>query len=335
LIVAALEFFPVIGNVTDQIALRILEDALADMCAYTPIERGKFVKIVAVEPPRVEEASIHGRSHFDVALDANTKAKKARILSDGEQRALSIACFLAEVGRTLGNHGIIVDDPVSSLDHLRLRTVAQRLVQEAANGRQVIIFTHNLVFFQEVRNAASRRAAQVPVTTHLIAKKEDGSFGLIYEGDVPWEAQRGRDRVPTLRHRIAAIPDGLDEQSPRYRQYATDFYASLRETWERLVEELLFCGVVERYAPGVKNLSLKGVSVSDDDYRKVHAAISRASELSGHDAAAGRQIAMPDKPAMVADLQTLIEYERELRRRSDQLARRRRVLEQAPEGRML
>jgi hypothetical protein len=223
LIVAALEFFPVIGNVTDQIALRILEDALADMCAYTPIERGKFVKIVAVEPPRVEEASIHGRSHFDVALDANTKAKKARILSDGEQRALSIACFLAEVGRTLGNHGIIVDDPVSSLDHLRLRTVAQRLVQEAANGRQVIIFTHNLVFFQEVRNAASRRAAQVPVTTHLIAKKEDGSFGLIYEGDVPWEAQRVRDRVPTLRHRIAAIPDGLDEQSPRYRQYPPTF----------------------------------------------------------------------------------------------------------------
>jgi len=93
--------------------------------------------------------------------------------------------------------------------------------------------------------------------------------------------------------------------------------------------------VVERYAPGVKTLSLKGVSVSDEDYRKIHAAMSRVSELSGHDAAAGRQIAMPDKAEMSKDLQALTDYMKALRVRRSQLEEQRKALETAPEGRMI
>ncbi len=47
-------------------------------------------------------------------------------------------------------HGIVVDDPVSSLDHARMEAVAKRLVKEAKADRQVIIFTHNLFFHHAV-----------------------------------------------------------------------------------------------------------------------------------------------------------------------------------------
>jgi hypothetical protein len=97
-------------------------------------------------PFRFDEASDRGRNYFDMVLDTPRQANKARVLSEGEQRALGIACFFAEMKRIPGTHGIIVDDPVSSLDHQRLRKVAQRLVAEAATGRQVVIFTHHLVF---------------------------------------------------------------------------------------------------------------------------------------------------------------------------------------------
>ena len=68
------------------------------------------------------------------------------MLSEGEQRALGLACFLADAVGQPVKHGIIVDDPVSSLDHVRLRRVANRLVREAASGRQVIIFTQIFCF---------------------------------------------------------------------------------------------------------------------------------------------------------------------------------------------
>ena len=44
----------------------------------------------------------------------------AAILSEGEQRALSIACFFAESHVAGRKSAIIFDDPVTSLDHKRL-----------------------------------------------------------------------------------------------------------------------------------------------------------------------------------------------------------------------
>ena len=70
----------------------------------------------------------------------------------------------------------------------------------------------------------------------------------------------------------------------RSRTFCTD----LRETWERLVEEVLLGKVVERFNSDVKTQSLKGVVVDDDDYVKIYWAMKRASERSGHDMASAR-----------------------------------------------
>ena len=99
-------------------------------------------------PLLINDSSRKGGSGFTVALGAQGRVANREILSEGEQRALGLACFLADIGRQPVKHGIIIDDPVSSLDHIRLRRVAARLVEEAALGRQVIVFTHNLVFFR-------------------------------------------------------------------------------------------------------------------------------------------------------------------------------------------
>ena len=80
-------------------------------------------------------------SIIEIALDARQRvANNSEILSEGEQRALALACFLAELQEIGSDHGIIVDDPVSSLDHSRMSAVAERLTEEASNGRQVVVF---------------------------------------------------------------------------------------------------------------------------------------------------------------------------------------------------
>lgn len=63
------------------------------------------------------------------------------ILSEGEQKAVGLAMFFAEISD--GNYPIILDDPVTSLDHEIASMVAQRLLNF---NNQVIVFCHNRLF---------------------------------------------------------------------------------------------------------------------------------------------------------------------------------------------
>ncbi|UFW85941.1 AAA family ATPase [Bradyrhizobium barranii] len=106
-------------------------------------------------PLKLADRGEVGKSKVQIGLEAQQKVgKNSDILSEGEKRALALAGFLAELKEVGARHGIVVDDPVSSLDHARMEAVAKRLVKEAAAGRQVIIITHNLFFHYAVLEAA-------------------------------------------------------------------------------------------------------------------------------------------------------------------------------------
>jgi wobble nucleotide-excising tRNase len=68
-----------------------------------------------------------------------------KVVSEGEQRCLSIVAFFAELSTADDPSGIVFDDPVSSLDYKWREGVARRLVEQAKT-RQVIVFTHDVVF---------------------------------------------------------------------------------------------------------------------------------------------------------------------------------------------
>lgn len=259
-------------------------------------------------PFKFADASERGASYFEMRLATDKKAKKARILSEGEQRALSLACFLAESHVAGKRSGIILDDPVTSLDHGRVRRVSRRLVEEAAKGRQIIVFTHNLVFYHELMLASVDRAEPVPVLPCLIQQGDEGEFGVVSVGDEPWVARKVRERENSLKAMIDEIPDNLAISSQDYRRRCTGFYAALRETWERAVEEIALNDVVRRFGSDVGTLRLAGVEVSDEDFILVYHAMKRASEFSGHDQAAGRQIDMPTKEQMMADWHELVGF---------------------------
>src|ERR1700722_11502802 len=101
------------------------------------------------------------------------------------------------------------------------------------------------------------------------------------------------------------------------------FIRTCGETWERFVEEVLLCGVVERFSAGVKTQSLKDLAVEDGDYQVIYAAMKKVSERSGHDMAAGRQIPTPDKAEMRADLEHLDQFRTQIHRRKNDTRTRR------------
>jgi len=279
-------------------------------------------------PFRIQDRSERGASYLGIGLEAAAKVRNREVLSGGEFRALAIACFLAEVNSIPGHDGIIIDDPVSSLDSVRTRRVARRLVQEARQGRQVVVFTHDLVFFHELRFAAAEQL--VPLLSHWIRRTQEFGYGTVFQNEEPWGAKKVRTRLGDLEQRLAAIRKVADVTGDTYRDRVKAFYTDLRETWERLVEELLLGGVIGRFQLGVETQSLKGVRVEDEDYRRVFFGMKRASEFSAHDRAAGVQATLPNKDEIAEDLAVLRTYSEELKKRSEKLADERKKLEKPP-----
>ncbi len=89
-------------------------------------------------------------------------------------------------------------------------------------------------------------------------------------------------------------------------------------------------GVVERFGTDVKTQSLKLVEVDDADYRTIFFAMKRASERSGHDQAAGKQIDAPDKKQMEADLLELRNFIATHKKKGQAASERRKEMEQPP-----
>lgn len=256
-------------------------------------------------PFRVSDTSEQGQSRFAVSLQGVDKIANNHILSEGEQRALALACFLAEIADEGEGYGLVVDDPVSSLDQRRIRLVAERLVHEATKGRQVIVFTHSLVFFNEVVAQAAKAGDAAPLIKMVIRKTEAEGFGVVEEDTEPWLARSVSARITDLRSRAQQLSGVIDFTSDIYRRQAKDFYSDLRETWERSVEEVVLNKTVERLVPDVMTKRLSGVIVSDEDYKAIFFAMKHVSERSGHDMPAGRDIPVPSPTEMLADVQAL------------------------------
>lgn len=74
------------------------------------------------------------------------------ILSEGEQKAVGLALFLAEIRSQNTHNPIILDDPVNSLDHQIAGKFAERLMQL---DNQIVIFNHNALFLNSFESSAN------------------------------------------------------------------------------------------------------------------------------------------------------------------------------------
>jgi ABC-type uncharacterized transport system ATPase subunit len=212
-----------------------------------------------------------------------TKAELPRIASEGEARCLSLAAFLAELRLSGSASAIVFDDPVSSLAHEWRQQVARRLVDEA-KARQVVVFTHEMVFLRELQLGAEKM--QVPFKCQWIFR-ERGTSGHVAD-DLPWLAQPVRRRLGSLRNEWQAAEKVFrtGERSV-YEALATRIYGRLRQTWERAIEEVLLCNVVMRFRDGIETKRLSQLTdITDADNIAVDDGMTKCSKWEGgHDQA--------------------------------------------------
>lgn len=200
------------------------------------------------------------------------------ILSEGEQRAVALADFLTEVCINPANAGIVLDDPVTSQDHQRKERIAHRLVCEAKN-RQIIIFTHDLVFLTMLATAAE--AETVEILTHWIERDGNGCPGQVSLDDSPATTPQYR--------KTTKAKDTLQEAkkasgSDRLRLIQRGM-GELRRTIEEIVPHFLFKQVVNRWTDRVIVTGLKKVKWDDrliDDIIATYENISAYIEGHSH-----------------------------------------------------
>ncbi len=226
-----------------------------------------------------------------------------KVVSEGEQRCLSIAAFFAELSTADDSSGIVFDDPVSSLDFQWRNGVARRLVQESKT-RQVIVFTHDVVFLLSLRQYADELGVE-PVDQHV--RHQSKGAGVCAE-ELPWVALPVKKKIGYLNNGWQ-VADKLsrDGHQDAYEKEAKYLYGLLREAWERALEEVLLGGVVERYRPGVQTQQIAQIAdINAEDCKAVETAMTKCSTwLPGHDKAAAARAPVPAPAELKADIEAL------------------------------
>lgn len=255
-----------------------------------------------------------GHKQFKIALEgASDDIEVSRVLSEGEFRCIALASFLAELSTEQSKSALIFDDPVCSLDQRWRRKVARRLVELAAE-RQVIIFTHDIVFLADVVESCKSR--RIPLR-HSYVRRGPTQPGECLDG-LPWLTMKVKDRIGRLRDLYQTAKathrrHGLEAYEPEARR----IYGLLRETWERAVEESLLNGVVKRYEIAIHTNQLNPLAdITEADIQKINDGMTKTSRfLEGHDEAEAVAEPVPEPDELYQDITDLEEWISEIRRR--------------------
>jgi hypothetical protein len=175
------------------------------------------------------------------------------ILSEGEQKVIALADFLAEAGLHRKAAPIVFDDPVTSLDYKRLKHVVDRIV-DLSTGRQIIVFTHNIWFTTELLS----RFEKAPTDCSYYAiSGAGGTKGVVSRGSHPrW------DTVKALTGKInQLIQTAASASSENQEALIAVVYDNIRSWCEVVVEQELLAGVTQRYQPNVAMTKLAQINV--------------------------------------------------------------------------
>jgi hypothetical protein len=244
-----------------------------------------------------------GSSYYKIQLIGAHDAAVESIVSEGEHQCIALAAFLAELATQQGRSAIVFDDPVNSLDHQWRSCFAQRLVEEARD-RQVIVFTHDIVFLHDLMSGADD--AGVPISLCRVQSNRD-HCGFVADG-LPWVAQKTVQRIDQLEKDARATQADYDAgHDDKYEAGICGVYDGLRATVERAVEEWVFRGVVVRHRDYINLKYLRLVTaVTVEHCERLQKLFQRCCDITqAHDRSGLRSFGVPRPDEALADLAEL------------------------------
>ncbi len=200
-----------------------------------------------------------------------------QFLSEGEQKAVALADFFAELSMQNEHAPVIFDDPATSFDHDRKERIAKRITKESET-RQIVVFTHDLMFasylHQEVENPNNGEIDTSKASFHNL-QAQANKIGVVtadyYPGSTKFDAV-----IKKVESRIPSIETLSGEQQMDAIKNAYDL---LRGAIEKAVEERIFGGVVKRWS---EQIQMRNVAKANLDKDKLTKAGELHDKFSGY-----------------------------------------------------
>ena len=194
-----------------------------------------------------QQKASRGKIPFKVKLEGaeDKTASPSDVLSEGENRVVSLAAFFAESSGRTAKCPLIVDDPISSLDYKYESSVIHRLV-EAGKHRQVIVFTHRLSMVVGLYDECNKKVPFVEV--ELLGRGKNK--GVPADSAVNGEKSLGK--LKNLKNEKLAQLKNMDENSSEYIEGIHYVCQQIRIHVEKSIEDTLLNGIVLRYRKSVQ-----------------------------------------------------------------------------------
>lgn len=233
----------------------IANEAITDTFIKSFEAEAQALQITTITAKIEKIGARKGTLEYGIKLDSTIRATVKDVASEGEQRAISLAAFFAELQMTPHKSTLVIDDPVSSLDYHRRRHVARRLIQEA-NHRQVIVFTHDTMFLMELLFQAKEHSIQIHRRHLHWENKQPGKCAT----DFPWEAKGYKAQLTELEQKCRKLRSQWNPQpNPSNCQEIQNLYTFFRGTLELIAQDVVVAQVVHRLKHEVEISNLKNL----------------------------------------------------------------------------
>lgn len=188
-----------------------------------------------------------GQSFMQLRLINNNSVTE--VLSEGEQKGVALALFIAERRMQLSHNPIILDDPVNSLDHFITAKLVERL---STLDNQIIIFSHNLLLqttlvnYKGVHECGENQVSSCAKKSKHLFLYSVTSYGRDRKGIITELKQ------DNIKNNLANVKQKLDK-IPFVENEILMIGAILRHTIELMIDEKIFSNQIPVKFHGRKN----------------------------------------------------------------------------------
>jgi energy-coupling factor transporter ATP-binding protein EcfA2 len=264
------------GPITKKV-LELSEESITEVVRDTFTRETERLRLdrVTIARTRADRGAL---LHQPKLVGARQDVKLPRVFSEGERTALGIAAFFTEAQLDGSKSALILDDPVTSLDHIRRGLVASRL-SELAESRQVIMFTHDVSFVADLKREAGGKGVPVAersVTRSRADERKPGACSTKH----PWKAKDVPARLEELRLRVRLIRnESRAWEEKEYEDAVAVWAGDLSETWERIFSQEIVGQVLAEGGLEVRPMMVKILArFTEQDHREFDASYGRVSQ---------------------------------------------------------
>jgi hypothetical protein len=182
---------------------------------------------------------------------ASGEHRPSDVLSEGEQKVIGLADFLAEASLK-PPAPVIFDDPINSLDYKRMAEVVNRILA-LSDSRQVIVFTHNIWFTTELLARFEKRMQDC---SYYDVSRDGTKIGIVSKGTHPRS-----DSFSSLKGKINEVIQFAEKATGEPQAALLERgYELLRNICEVIVETELLQGVTQRHQAMVRMTMLPKIN---------------------------------------------------------------------------